>query len=331
MSSYNHFGCSCCGGPFNGGNCPGCSSVGSENEFVYDPNPYSYNDTPNFFNQPPQHQYETYSCEFCGGNPYPGFDCQTGNTPVFDQGLCYNQNFSDDQPPNKLVYEPNPGNNYDFPYFDQPPQYHIDQSPPQDLIFDSRMHTCRENNHILEEMLRTQMPNSPIVLNELEGSDDYTEVTYDKEQCLSGHYTALVTPPAYTPSIPFLATMEPTDTLLIGDEVISTIPARETDEFIKSSVDDLVPIPRESEVTSDSVLECDMLASTPLPPTDNGEVDFDINSPLGEQVVDFLIENVDVAGLPRHLVKPLYNTLCFQVIDDVDKSTMYLLYCTRLL
>ncbi|GKG44766.1 hypothetical protein Tco_0486204, partial [Tanacetum coccineum] len=23
-----------------------------------------------------------------------------------------------------------------------------------------------------------------------------------------------------------------------------------------------------------------------------------------------------------------YNTLCFQVIDDVDKSTMYLLYCT---
>ncbi|GJV01279.1 hypothetical protein Tco_1334848 [Tanacetum coccineum] len=26
-----------------------------------------------------------------------------------------------------------------------------------------------------------------------------------------------------------------------------------------------------------------------------------------------------------------YNTLCFQVIDDVDKSAMYLLYCTRLL
>ncbi|GKF17625.1 hypothetical protein Tco_0062543 [Tanacetum coccineum] len=43
-------------------------------------------------------------------------------------------------------------------------------------------------------------------------------------------------------------TKEPSDTLLIGDEVISTIPARETDEFIKSSVDDLVPIPKESEV-----------------------------------------------------------------------------------
>ncbi|GKA97929.1 hypothetical protein Tco_0825823 [Tanacetum coccineum] len=105
-----------------------------------------------------------------------------------------------------------------------------------------------------------------------------------KEQCLSDHYTAPVTPPAYTPSIPFLATMEPADTLLMGDEVISTIPARETDEFIKSSVDDLVPIPRESEVTSDSDLECDMPATTPLPTTDVREENLDINLPLGEHL-----------------------------------------------
>ncbi|GJY01643.1 hypothetical protein Tco_0359795 [Tanacetum coccineum] len=96
-------------------------------------------------------------------------------------------------------------------------------------------------------------------------------------------------------------TNEPSDTLLMGDEVISTIPARETDKFIKSHVDDLVPIPRESEVTSDSDLECDMPATTPLPPTDVREEDFYINSPLGEYVVDFLMENVDVASLPRHL------------------------------
>ncbi|GJT33922.1 hypothetical protein Tco_0924341 [Tanacetum coccineum] len=129
-------------------------------------------------------------------------------------------------------------------------------------------------------MLRTQIPNSPIVLKEPKGSNDYTEVTNDMEQCLSDHYTAPVTPPAYIPSIPFLATMEPADTLLMGDEVISTIPVREDDEFIKSSVDDLVPIPRETEVTSDR-----------------------------EQVVDFLMENVDVADLPRHMVKQLFGLL----------------------
>ncbi|GKF95616.1 hypothetical protein Tco_0288351 [Tanacetum coccineum] len=32
-----------------------------------------------------------------------------------------------------------------------------------------------------------------------------------------------------------------------------------------------------------------------------------------------------------HLTGEVYNTLCFQVIDDTDKSTMYLLYCTHLL
>ncbi|GJS39501.1 hypothetical protein Tco_0564544, partial [Tanacetum coccineum] len=180
-------------------------------------------------------------CESCGG-PHYSNDCQAGNMPFYDQGPCYDQNFSDDQPPfyssyqqqqfnccevcggpyyssdcqtrNQLVYEPNAVNNYDFSCFDQPLQYHIDQSPPQDLILDSLMRTCRETNRILEEMLITQMPNSPVVLNEPEGGDDYTEATYDKEKCLSDHYTAPVTPPAYTPSIPFLAIMEPTDTLL---------------------------------------------------------------------------------------------------------------------
>ncbi|GKD17168.1 hypothetical protein Tco_1206326 [Tanacetum coccineum] len=184
----------------------------------------------------------------------------------------------------------------------------------------------RENNRILEEMLRTQMPNSLVVLNEPEGSDDYTEVTYDKEQCLSDHYTAPVTPLAYTPSIPFLATTDPADTLLMEDEVISTIPVREDDEFIKFSVDDLVPILKESEETFDSILECDMPATTPLPPTNNGEVDFDINSSLGEQVVDFLMENVDVADLPRHMVmitKPSYDvTFSNPLFDFNDDYTL---------
>ncbi|GJW19062.1 hypothetical protein Tco_0026498 [Tanacetum coccineum] len=167
----------------------------------------------------------------------------------------------------------------------------------------------RENNHILEEILRTLEANSPVDVKEPEGSDDYTKVNYDKEQCLSDHYTASVTPPAYTPSIPFLAIMEPADTLLMGDEVISTIPARETNEFIKSSVDDLVPILREFEVTSDNELECDIPATTLVPTTDVREENFDINLPLGGYVVDFLMENEDVGGLPRHLVKQLFSYL----------------------
>ncbi|GKB23010.1 hypothetical protein Tco_0862411 [Tanacetum coccineum] len=80
--------------------------------------------------------------------------------------------------------------------------------------------------------------------------------------------------------------MEPLDTLFMGDEVISTILARKIDEFIKSSVDDLVPIPRESELTLDSTdLECSMPIDPPLPCTDVlGDTIVDIDLLLGEHL-----------------------------------------------
>ncbi|GJW44718.1 hypothetical protein Tco_0073517 [Tanacetum coccineum] len=42
----------------------------------------------------------------------------------------------------------------------------------------------------------------------------------------------------------------------MGDEHLSTIPEKESNEFIKSSVEDLVPIPSESEDLSESDSEC---------------------------------------------------------------------------
>ncbi|GKE16614.1 hypothetical protein Tco_1424191 [Tanacetum coccineum] len=52
-----------------------------------------------------------------------------------------------------------------------------------------------------------------------------------------------------------------------------------------------------------------MPVSIPLPTTDVREEEFDINSSLGEYVVDFLMKNEDVAGLPRYLVKRLFSHL----------------------
>ncbi|GJY47424.1 hypothetical protein Tco_0436487 [Tanacetum coccineum] len=129
----------------------------------------------------------------------------------------------------------------------------------------------------IQEMLNLRNQDPPVDLFDLKGSDEgYNEIDP--------------------------LTKEPFDTLLMRDEVISTTPERENDESIKSSVDDLVLIPRESEVASVcDDLECDMHVNAPLPTTDVREENFNINSPLGEYVVDFLMENADVAGLPRHL------------------------------
>ncbi|GJU49973.1 hypothetical protein Tco_1219528 [Tanacetum coccineum] len=126
------------------------------------------------------------------------------------------------------------------------------ESPPMDSYFQKNVDDFKlQIEGITESILRRLIPNPPVSLIDTEESDDVAKVIFDEEQFLRQQSIVHVTPPllAYTPPPPFLATMEPLDTLLMGDEVINTTPARENDEFIKSSVDDLVSIPRESEVT----------------------------------------------------------------------------------
>nr|GEU55384.1 hypothetical protein [Tanacetum cinerariifolium] len=61
---------------------------------------------------------------------------------------------------------------------------------------------------------------------------------------------------AITPDEPVLSTEEPDNSLSMGDEHLDTISAMESDEFIKSSVEDLIPIPSESEGIPDH--RCDV-------------------------------------------------------------------------
>ncbi|GKE03281.1 hypothetical protein Tco_1395299 [Tanacetum coccineum] len=121
----------------------------------------------------------------------------------------------------------------------------------------------------------------------------------------------------------------------MGDEVISTIPERKNDEFIKYSVDNLVPIPRESELTLGSTyLECSIPIDPPLLCTDVlGDVIVDIDLLLGEHLntlltgdreIDFNpirdIEELewlladDPVPLPRMFDKPFGNS------DSVPRS-----------
>ncbi|GJY18919.1 hypothetical protein Tco_0390410 [Tanacetum coccineum] len=69
---------------------------------------------------------------------------------------------------------------------------------------------------------------------------------------------------AITPDLP---TEEPDNSLSMGDEHLSTIPETESDEVIKSSVENLVPILSESEVTSNNESECDVPVCDESSPT----------------------------------------------------------------
>ncbi|GKC97465.1 hypothetical protein Tco_1167740 [Tanacetum coccineum] len=66
--------CCECESPLNGGFCLICA-LRAGNSSACDPNPNSYNNSPNFFDYTPQPQYETYLYELCGYNSHYGYDC----------------------------------------------------------------------------------------------------------------------------------------------------------------------------------------------------------------------------------------------------------------
>nr|GFB73879.1 hypothetical protein [Tanacetum cinerariifolium] len=69
-----------------------------------------------------------------------------------------------------------------------------------------------------------------------------------------------------TPDEPVLSTEEPDNSLSMGDEHLDTIPATKSDEFIKSSVEDLILILSEFEGTPEHV--CDVPSHDNSPPLD---------------------------------------------------------------
>ncbi|GJR49909.1 hypothetical protein Tco_1400430 [Tanacetum coccineum] len=78
----------------------------------------------------------------------------------------------------------------------------------------------------------------------------------------------------YTIAItPVLSTEEPVDSLIMEDEHLDTIPATESDEVIKSSVENLVQIPSESEGIPDNM--CDVPFCDNSPPLDISKDQFE--------------------------------------------------------
>nr|GFA26798.1 hypothetical protein [Tanacetum cinerariifolium] len=86
---------------------------------------------------------------------------------------------------------------------------------------------------------------------------------------------------AITPNEPVLSTEEPGNSLSMGDEHLDTIPATESDEFIKSSVKDLIPIPSESEGIPEH--KCDVSFHDNSPPLDVSKDQFEDFSESNEE------------------------------------------------
>ncbi|GJW69015.1 hypothetical protein Tco_0123439 [Tanacetum coccineum] len=152
-------------------------------------------------------------------------------------------------------------NSFGFDQF-QPPQYTVNH-----LIFNAQNELLNSQNKLMEQLTSMRDIVGQYIQNKEEekrieeeqaakarywkipvcyDDDDDEESSISLKDIISGH------PPyvSITPDSP------KTDSLIMEDEHLSTILETESDEFIKSSVENLVPTPTESEDASDGV--CDL-------------------------------------------------------------------------
>ncbi|GJT15037.1 hypothetical protein Tco_0873743 [Tanacetum coccineum] len=169
----------------------------------------------------------------------------------------------------------------------------------------------------------------------------YDEDDDDEESTIPLNEITSQIPPSIAIT-PLLLTLELEDSLIKGDEDLSTIPEKESDEFIKSSVEDLVPIPCESKDTSGSDSECYLTSCNDLSPLDIPEGKsmtfsnplFDSNDDLtssdDESLSDEYVQedNVKIYSNPLFEIDEEYissdvNPLFDEVIEDIECKASY--------
>nr|GEV18800.1 hypothetical protein [Tanacetum cinerariifolium] len=231
--------------------------------------------------------FQQYPCCTSRGGPHMNFQCQPMNQNHYEPNPCYDSNsfgFDQFQPP-QFLYSvvPQPPreetsveflgekrNQIDFvktflrkfnpiSFYEMPKvlslawetileidlAFEDKHCQPEDILeLFQRLHNDVQNIH--EELamyINTPNWDRPTICYSDDDDEDYTIVV-----------------------IPSLSTEEPDNSLSMGDEHLDTIPAMKSNEFIKSSVESLVPIPSESKGIPDNM--CNVPFHDNSPPLD---------------------------------------------------------------
>nr|GEX90302.1 hypothetical protein [Tanacetum cinerariifolium] len=127
---------------------------------------------------------------------------------------------------------------------------------------------------------------------------------------------------------PILSTKEPVNSLSMGDEHLDTISATELDEFIKSIVENLVPIPSESEGIPEKI--CDVPFHDNSPPLDVSKDQFGdfFDSNDDSTLIDddsFSIDNieyVEASPLDSKLISLEVIEIVISEIGEIDDDIL---------
>ncbi|GJR88231.1 hypothetical protein Tco_0212242 [Tanacetum coccineum] len=167
-----------------------------------------------------------------------------------DKDYCHEQNSCYDS------------NSFGFDQF-QPPQYTVNHPifNTQNDILNSQNESLNSQNKLMEQM--TTIRN--LVGQVMQGKEEEKRIAED--QAAKDRYWKIPIcyddDEDYTIAItPVLPIKEPDNSLSMGDEHLDTVPATESDEVIKSSVEDLVQIPSESEGIPDKMCDVPLCENT---------------------------------------------------------------------
>nr|GEV48016.1 retrovirus-related Pol polyprotein from transposon TNT 1-94 [Tanacetum cinerariifolium] len=250
------------------------------------------------------------NCTYRDGKPLTCCECKG----PLRGGFCW---FCDSKAETSFAYDPNP-NSFDYSQnlSDYPPQpqyetylrelcgndshYGYDCPPCDELMNElfKDVQSMFEDYHQREQAanLSTHPPEPSRRFNYICYDDDddydYEERTVPLNEIISQIPSSIV----ITTSLPVLPTEDLKDSLIIVNEDLSTISKNESFEFIKSSVEDLVPVPSESEDTSESDSECNLLSDDELlfdedVPDDNFKI---YSNPLFEFDDEYISSDVNL-------------------------------------
>nr|GEX29793.1 hypothetical protein [Tanacetum cinerariifolium] len=116
-------------------------------------------------------------------------------------------------------------------------------------------------------------------------------------------------------SLPVLSTEEPDNSLRMGDEHLDTIPAMESDVFIKSSVETLIPIPSESEGIPEHIIFFDYDSFS------IDDIDYVKASPLDSELVSSEVMEIvipEVGGIDDDILLTIKDDILREKLLNVN-------------
>nr|GEX95507.1 hypothetical protein [Tanacetum cinerariifolium] len=236
-----------------------CDSCGNDSNFGYDCQPQfslNYESKPGYIENYNSYPYDSssfpqqYLCCENYGVTHESYQCQPKIEEYYhEQNSCYDSNsFGFDQFQPQQFTVNHPIFNVQNDLFDSQNKL-IEQLTSMCDMVGQFIQKKEEEKRIEEEQAaKAQNWKLPVCYDDDDDEDEERSNSL-KDNIISGL-------PPCAAITPISLTKEPVDSFKMGDEHLNTIPAMESDEFIKSSVENLVPNPSKSEGEN----ECDVPA-----------------------------------------------------------------------